>query len=222
VARGARRIRSKLGGHVEPLTRVLLSLNQGRTLDVVGQGQTLESHRHLRDDLELMAAAIYLAEIVEAFTSDANPNPALYGLLERALGWLGTLGNSEVLVRFFEFHVLNLSGYLPELERCVECQRELKQGGHRYYPAGGGALCLECHPTQGAILPLSVDALKVLRFLRSHDYEEAARLNLSSELTEELQRLLGASIHHILERDVRAAAFLGQVQGLSLGAPASM
>ena len=212
VTRGARRVRSKLGGHVELLTRCLLSLNQGSTFYVVGQAQTLESHRHLRENLELVSTGLYLAELVDLFTVEENPNPALYRLLQQALAWLGTQGERELLARFFELHILHLSGYLPELHRCVECQRPLQEGEHRFYPAGGGTLCLVCRPTQGAIMPLPASALKVLRFLRVEEYERVARLRLGPRLEEELEQLLGSYIRHILERDVHAAAFLDHLR----------
>ena len=215
VARGARRIRSKVGGHVEPLTRILVSLNQGRTLDVVGQVQTLESHRHLRIDLELTITAIYFVDLIESFTTDANPNSALYFLLNHALGWLGKQGTIEVLTIFFKFHLLQLSGYLPELQKCVECGIELKQGHHRYYPSGGGVICSTCHPKHGSILPISVGCLKVLRFINTRNYEDVAQIKLSLILREELQRLLDASIHYILERDIKTTTFLQHVQNLS-------
>jgi len=215
VARGARRIRSKVGGHVEPLTRVLVSLNQGRTLDVVGQVQTLESHRHLRIDLELITTAIHFADLIDNFTSDANPNSSLYFLLNHALGWLGKQGTIEILTIFFKFHLLRLSGYLPELQKCVECSLELKEGHHRYYPSGGGVICTMCHPEHGGILPISVGCLKVLRFINTRNYEDIAQIKLSLPLGKELQRLLDASIHYILEREIKTTSFLQHVQNMA-------
>ncbi len=212
VTRGARKILSKLGGHVEPLHRCLLSLHEGRTFYVVTQAQAVESYPHLRQNLELTAFALYLAELVDRFTAEEHPNAELYLFFQRSLGWLGTLGEPAMLVRFFELHLLALSGFLPQLHRCVECQQPLEEGRHRFYPLGGGTLCLGCRPAQGAVLPLSVSALKVLRFFSTEPYERAVRLRWSRELADEIERLLSLSIRHILEGEVKAATFLAHLR----------
>ena len=52
VARGARRVSSKLIGHLEPLTQVRLSMAQGRNLDYVNQAQVIDGFSDLKQDLD--------------------------------------------------------------------------------------------------------------------------------------------------------------------------
>ena len=51
VVRGARRTKSRLGGHVDTLNRVQLSLARGRTLGVITGADTLETFSHLKSCL---------------------------------------------------------------------------------------------------------------------------------------------------------------------------
>ena len=51
VAKGARRIRSRKAGHLEPFTHVRLQLARARDLPIVTQAETVEAYLPLRDDL---------------------------------------------------------------------------------------------------------------------------------------------------------------------------
>jgi len=52
VAKGVRRARSRMAGHVEPLTQANVQLAKGKSLDVLTQVETIESFQALRDDLD--------------------------------------------------------------------------------------------------------------------------------------------------------------------------
>src|SRR3972149_1127095 len=68
VAKGVRRITSRLAGHVEPLSHGSFMLAHGRNLDVITQVQTIETFQPLRDNLERLSRALYAAELVDRAT----------------------------------------------------------------------------------------------------------------------------------------------------------
>ena len=149
VARGARRVSSKLIGHLEPLTQVRLSMAQGRNLDYVNQAQVIDGFSDLKQDLDATTKGFYVAELVDGFGSEASPNPPLYQVAEDVLKSIGLNPNSDWPLRFFEMQLLNLSGLMPELYRCVECRTTLSPDKHRFSPALGGAICTDCRPAAG-------------------------------------------------------------------------
>lgn len=61
-------------------------------------------------------------------------------------------------------------------------------------------------------LTLSVNAQKVLRLLQSGDYETVNRLKIDAGLANEVERVLGAYIRYLLEREVKSAAWLEQLR----------
>ena len=81
VAKGVRKPRSHMRGHLEPLTRSKLLLAHGRTLDVFTQAETITGYRTLREDLDLCGAAVYCAELVVRFTAERQEHRELYELL---------------------------------------------------------------------------------------------------------------------------------------------
>src|SRR5947208_2006505 len=70
VARGVLRPRSKLAGHLEPLTRVDVLLAHGRSLDIVTQAQMLDGFPALHEDLERLSSAMYLLDLTDRLTID--------------------------------------------------------------------------------------------------------------------------------------------------------
>ena len=141
VARGVRRPKSRLAGHLEPLTRATVSVSEGRSLDHIAEAETLQSYRRLREDLELVSKAMYLADLVDSFTVDRSPSLALFNLLAGSLARLESARSSDTVLRYFEVQLLHTSGFGPELRQCVECRGELEPATHHFCPASGGILC---------------------------------------------------------------------------------
>ena len=78
VAKGLRRPRSKLSGHLELLTHSLVSLAHGRNLDTVIGSQTIDSFTPVKSSLELCACALYATELVNQFGVDHQENHPLF------------------------------------------------------------------------------------------------------------------------------------------------
>jgi DNA repair protein RecO (recombination protein O) len=215
TVRGARRINSRLGGHLDVFNRVRLTLALGHRFDVVTGAESMESFGALKSDLDRMTAGLYLLELTDALLPEAAPHPGAYGLLLQALRALdaGEAGYGTV-PRYAELRLLEETGYLPELMRCLVCEDELVQGYHRYAPMQGGTVCDRCVVPVGQVLPLSVDALKVLRHFARNDFASAIRLRLPPALGMELESVLGSSLHAILERDMATAGFIDHLRQL--------
>ncbi len=219
VARGARRPASKLVGHLEPLTRVSLSLARGRSLDQVTQAQVVDSFAALKGDLSAVAKGLYVAELVGGFGVEASANPALYRLaLETLASLLPEDGQppSDLPLRFFELHLLEVSGLLPELYQCVECRHPISPGDHRFSPNAGGTVCTQCAPPGAYLRPLSVRALKVLRLLHRSPRSQLPALPLDAALAQELRGSLTAAVEYWLDQRIRSSGFMEHLRRSSI------
>ena len=210
VAKGVRRTKSRLAGHVEPLNQVSVSLYHGRNLDVVTEAQAIRSFRPIREDLGRLSKAIYLADLVDSFSAEQAPNLPVYGLLVTALERLEDATQPDLLLRHFEMHLLDHSGYRPQLQHCVECSDQLDPGDHMLSCAKGGVLCPACRTDSGAgLVPVSLGAMKVLRFLqREVDYRKVDGLTLSDAVSAQIERVLRTYIRFLIEREVKSAEFM--------------
>jgi DNA repair protein RecO (recombination protein O) len=216
VAKGARRSTSKLVGHLEPLTAVKMSMAHGRNMDVISQAEVAESFAELKEDLTAITKGLYLAELVDGFGAEDSANPELFQLMIDTLRAVEADPGSDMPLRCFEFHLLQVSGLMPELYHCVECRRELEPDAHRFSPNVGGTLCLDCNPDDAHLRPLSLRALKVLRLFDRSSIAEACRLPIDDSLAEELKSLLATTVGYWLGKEIRSNSFLERLHKESL------
>jgi DNA repair protein RecO (recombination protein O) len=208
VAKGARRSTSRLVGHLEPLTLLRLSLAQTRTLDIITQVQIMRNFTHLKGDLDAISRGLYVAELVDGFGSEANPNFELYYLAIETLEAIGWFPNSDLPLRYFDLHLMEVSGLMPDLYNCVECRKQLVAGQHRFSSDLGGTLCLDCTPVDALIRPLSLRALKVLRMLGRKGLVESMSLHIEGALLQEVQAVLCTTVLYWLNKEIRSNSFL--------------
>ncbi len=212
LAKGVRRQASRKAGHVEPFTYVELLVARGKSLDLVTQAETIEAHRHLREDLWRSAWAYYVVELVDAFIQDEDPHQLLFDLLLETLGRLERGDDPALVVRYYELHLLALAGYQPQLFRCVQCSELLQPEVNFLSLERGGCLCPQhgAHSPETIALPLPV--LKVLRFLQTRSWEEVASLQITSATMGQVEAVLKRYIVYHLERTVRSATFLEKLR----------
>ncbi len=210
VARGAAKPGSKIGGHVDLLTRCSLLLAQPRYggMDVVAQAHTIHSYLPLRESLEGIGQGLYLAELVDRFLPAGLEQPQVYYLLLHALHRL-VEGDGEAAVRHFEVQLLGMLGYSPELHYCLGCRVALEQGAS-FAPARGGLLCPRCRGSEAVSRPVSTTCLQAIR--RLAETEIGAGPKLAPEVLDELRGLLRSYITYLLERDVSSARFLDSIR----------
>ncbi len=212
VARGVRRTKAKLAGHLELLTHSLVSLARGRNLDTITGSQTINSFLPLKTDLWLTSYGLYLIELVNQFTPDHVENRPLSQLLLDTMHNLCQPGDKELTLRRFELHLLNEVGYRPQLQQCVACHSPLEPVTNSFCPGVGGILCPDCSHSQSLTYPLSVNALKVLRLLQRSDYQTISKLKMNARLSQELETVIRNYLRYLLERDVKSAAWLDSLK----------
>ena len=212
VAKGARRSSSKLVGHLEPLTMVRLSLARGRELEIITQAQVADALPSLKEDLSSMTRGLYVAELLDGFGPEDSPSPGLFRLAASVLRGLSQAKDPEAPLRYFELHLLRLTGMLPELYQCVECGSEIAPGGHRFSVNLGGVLCPACTPAEARVRPLSLRAMKVLRLMRRGGLAEISSLTLNPSLSAELKSLLSHTVSYWLGKEIRSSLFLEQLR----------
>ena len=207
VAKGVRKVTSRLAGHVELFTRSQMLLAKARNLDIVTQSETVDAYRPLHEDLSRIAHASYVAELLDALTPDALENYPVYKLTVEALQLLSEEKDQDRVLRWFEMQILSYMGYAPELSRCVECRNDLTPIVNGFSPALGGVVCASCRRA-GVGRDISVNALKVLRLMQRNPYSAASRLRIDPELHGELQGTTQSYISYILERELRSTHFI--------------
>jgi DNA repair protein RecO (recombination protein O) len=213
IAKGVRRPTSRLGGSLEPLAELRVSLARGRTFDVVTQVAVVHAWLHLRDSLEATATAWYAAELADRSLEERHPAEPLYALIRRTYELLdGGLAPGRA-ARWYEMRLADELGQRPEVDRCVECDRLVEPDEPvRWMPALGGIVCGR-HPGPGqAEAGISTGALRVLKAYQRMDVEAIAALRLPTAVEREVEGAMRAFLAYALEREPRSRRFLDEVR----------
>lgn len=208
LAKGVRKTTSRKAGHIElfMLTDVLVA--HGRTWDIISQAEIVEPFRGLREDLDKTSHAYYLAELVDRFTEEHDPNQPLFELLALTLARLSHADSTFLALRYFEVHLLSLTGFQPQLYFCVAGDEAIEPVENYFHYADGGVLCPEHGRHRPNAEPLPLPVLKVLRFLQTEPWESVAKLQLSTETGQQVELLLLGYITYVLERQLKSVEFL--------------
>ena len=207
-ARSLRKPKSKMAGHLELLTHSNVSFTRGHNIDTIVGAQTINSFLPVKDDLWLMSCGLYISELVNQFTAEHQEHYEVFQLVIETLERLPKAENKDLLLRYFELHLLENAGYRPQLRECVACHKQLEPQTNYFNHLGGGTLCPDCAATRPMVYALSVNAQKVLRLLQGYDYSAVGRLKINNELSRELEGCISGYLKHLLEKDIKAAAWL--------------
>ncbi|MEE8442301.1 MAG: DNA repair protein RecO [Dehalococcoidia bacterium] len=211
TARGVRKTTSKLSGHLDPLTRSSLTLTRGQSLDTVTSADSQEVFPSVKGDLGRLSRALYATELVDAFNPLEASSPPTYTLFLEGLRTFDTDADADLVVRYLELHFLGLAGFSSELQMCIECHGQVNRNEHYFSPAAGGILCPMCHQSYPGAMPISIEALKVLRFLSTATMPSAILVRVKPPLQRELAALMDSTLRYTLERELRSTAFMRDV-----------
>jgi DNA repair protein RecO (recombination protein O) len=158
---------------------------------------------------------------VDRFAGEEIENRALFDLLLNALKWLGDDASDPLnLARYFELHLLQHVGYRPQLFHCIHCGKEIQPTENFFSIEAGGVIDPDCMQTQRDKLPghgrdavaISLNALKILRFLQTREWATVRSLKLNAAAHAEVEALMQKYIAHYLERNLKSIEFLNELR----------
>ena len=88
---------------------------------------------------------------------------------------------------------------------------------NQYFDAlAGGVLCPQCGSGKPNVMPVSMDTLRVMRFLQRNNYSSINNLSVRSKIAAEIEKI---QLHYIsiqLERQLKSVDFLDRVRRLDI------
>jgi DNA repair protein RecO (recombination protein O) len=198
VARGTKKISSKLAGHLEPFNLSNLMVARGRQYDYIGAAISQNCYYNIKSDSEKTACAGQAANIFNKLIKPGERGERLFGLL---LDFLETLNKNQLSIisyqLFYHFFTLNMLaelGYRPELYKCVICGNKILPDGNQFDFLKGGLVCAICQKNNKnkQVLPISADCIKVLRLAIESDLNKLIKLKISDKLIKEINNIIGS------------------------------
>jgi DNA repair protein RecO (recombination protein O) len=220
VAQGARRMRSRFGGALEPLTRVEVTYfeKESRELVSLNYAEPISSPLwSVRGDA--LGHSGYFAELLDECALEGDADERLYRLGSSMIDALGTGAAVEPLARYFEYWVLRLQGVYPTQMTCASCGRHLgrEEGTSAFLVPGDRAYrCSACAgEARARSVALSAEAVAFLRVSAAVGPARLERLAVSARALQELETVHRRLIAAHLEKDLKSARVLRELRGHS-------
>src|SRR5439155_961898 len=161
---------SKFSGALELLTLgELIFFDTGRSeLVRVDHFDVLRPFARVREDLERLGQAAWMAECVGRLTAERDPNVAVYGLLLRALKALEAGAPPRRVAVVFGVRLMDALGHRLRVDACVGCGRRdvFGRGPLIVDVEAGGLVCEACANAVPGLLRLGSGSVATLRRLR--------------------------------------------------------
>ncbi|HEY8550635.1 MAG TPA: DNA repair protein RecO [Vicinamibacterales bacterium] len=211
VAKGARRLRSRFRGALEPLTRasIVYFEKESRELVSLNEADALRSPLAAHHP-EALGYVGYLAELMDEAAPDSDPNERLFRLGAAVVDALAADVPVEPLVRYFEYWLLRLQGVYPSVSACHRCGGPLADGA-RLSSANRVLVCRHCAPPAGAS-PLSAAAMGFLRAAGALPPARLGEVPLPPAAARELADVHRTLITWHLEKELRSARVLREMR----------
>lgn len=211
VAKGAFSRRGRFGAALEPLSYIRLWVydRENRDLQRIGSTEILESFFEMQKEYQLQVAAQYLAEVTERFLPERELNERVFRLLLAVLRAMKKFAEVNRPLLFFDYWLLRLGGFLPELSRCIACRRLLENEIGYYGTGYEGVACRACK-MPGTPEEISANALNLVSAFRSVRIEQWIESGSVPPGTGELRRFFEQIIESHLERKLTTREMLGQ------------
>jgi len=184
IAKGARSIKSRFGGALEPFTHIdmVYYRKETRELQFLSQADIIEPFTAIHKQLGKMALASIVCEMIERHEVPGHASPRLFHMLLETLTGLNE--NEKGLrnfVRAFALHFAHLSGFKPELQRCSHCGRISKGEAVWFNYELGSFACSACPVNAAGTIRLPEPVWQCLRFWQAHGIRLAAQVGLTPE-----------------------------------------
>lgn len=142
VARSAKKSRRRFGGALEPLTyvRAFYDVRERQELARLDSCEVLESPLAAEVSYQRAVALGHVAELLDELLPDHESNDAIFRL---TLSVLHVLTGPEIWmpITYFELWLTRLVGFLPELNECVVCGRNLNGSRAYFHALADGLMC---------------------------------------------------------------------------------
>lgn len=200
VARGARKFRSKLAGHIEPISLSRLMVVRGKIFDYVGSAINENSFLNIKSDFDKISVAGRAISVFKKYVKEDEKDENTFKLLEDFLGLINTstpfpaskdkIDNYNLILNYFVLKLLANLGYKPELKICVACSAKLLPKNNRFDLARGGVICGKCSSKEG--LTISENCVKVLRIVIDSNFEKIKKLTINNNLSKEVIKIISS------------------------------
>lgn len=214
VARAALRSRKRFGGALEPMTYVRAAYAERPRQELVRLDQFEAIASPLSQPVDYLRAATlaFYAEVLENVLPDHDPQDTVFRLTLAAVEQT-RIGTCWMPLTYFSLWITRLIGWLPEMDRCIDCGERFGEQPAYFHALLDGLRCARHGKSNSSVL--CRDSLELAQRMLREPVRAMAGDPWSRQRAEDLRRFLVRTLERHIERRLNAAAAFAQLADLA-------
>lgn len=194
LAKGERKIESKLRGGLELFYLSEISFVQGNYWKTLVDASLIENFSNVREDLTKMKVASLIGDQVVNLVGGQEKDEDLWNLLVNTFQRLNESPRNFLIYQYFFWRFVSHLGYRPQLYNCVSCNDELNPDQLYFSADRGGTVCKKCK--RGLNQKTDAETIKIVRAILEKGWEDVSKLKVNSH-QQSLNKLSGFYLSHL-------------------------
>ena len=193
IARGTKKIKSKLGGHLDYFLIADLMIAEGKKFNHIGGALIEKNFPKIKKDFKKLNLGFYLLEITDHFIQGGKKDKRIFSLFFSYL---------------YILKLLTYLGYTPDILDCIECKKKINRNNENYFsPISGGIVCDDCFKTDRGEnkIKISKDILDSIEEVISKDLKD---IDMENKKMAEMVGIIDAFLIYRLDREIKSRRFL--------------
>jgi len=127
LARGAKKILSKLAGHLEPMSLSFLNVASGKNIDQLTGALQIKNYALAKNNLDKTRAALWFLKLLDKLTLENHQDERIFELADKYLDFLEKTGENHEMVKLaVGFKLLALLGLDPSAKAELKFRQEIQ------------------------------------------------------------------------------------------------
>ncbi len=204
-AKSPRKIKSRFGSSLEPLTHSKISFwgKEDAALPRLVQSDIIYTFHSLRSDFRCFLRVSELVELTLCFVPERDASRHAYHLLINTLRTIEDDRDMDLLILYYKLNLLNIAGFSPKLDNCGRCGKS----GDAFYLSHGSVLCERCSDGTEPSFRISKGAISFSSTLLGWSPLKLNRIRPARFLIPELTKITDAHIKYVVEKNLRTRSF---------------
>lgn len=175
----AKKIKSRLSGHLEPFGVVEIGVVRGFRKNRLASAQARWRFNNIMRSEEKIFCAGYCLRLIDELVREGMPDNRIFYLLSSCLAALDEKNineNIKIFNAIFTLKLLSYLGYQPHVQNCIICLRPLSGSDNVFSTKRGGIQCTNCVKDVSGGIQVSCDDIKLLRLALGIELENVFKI----------------------------------------------
>ncbi|MDP2683594.1 MAG: DNA repair protein RecO [bacterium] len=212
IAKGSRKINSKLAGNLEPFTLAEFMIVNGKRYDTVASSEVIDIFKNIKKDLVKIKLAFYFSNIFLNTVKELQKDNKIYEFILEIFKHIEHLDtknkkNLNWLVWYYIWSYLKLSGYQPEVYKCLICKKDIEPNKTFINYHKGGLVCDVCAQQHNELNQVSVNFIKIIRNILNTDLVKLLNIKIDNETAKEFAKHTKKYYSYVFAEDINVPFF---------------